>query len=50
MEYMKKLHTMYSILYVSWNLLIVVSDFKLDLFKHTLNTLVSALRTHESNF
>lgn len=49
-KYMKKLHPVYSILYVSWNLLIEVSDFKLDLFKLLLNTLVSALRAHESNF
>lgn len=41
MKYMKKLDPVYEVLHISGYFLIEVSDFKLDLFKHTLNTLVS---------
>lgn len=41
MKYMKKLDPVYEVLHISGYFLIEVSDFKLDLFKLTLNTLVS---------
>lgn len=49
MKYVQKLDPMYEVLYIFEYFLIEVSDFKLDLFKLTLNMLVSLLRARERN-